>query len=199
MASSKSVLNKSWFFLKSVLWAIFFAFLLFAFVALGTWAWAADKPIGWTIQDETSNGVTSAYVLGDHGGKLSITCDPQTNHLQMYYLNGGQREHTFFTARTYMHGFKEKNASVIVGMSVATTKEVYEFLLNSDTAIEIQPYVDGTREAIQAAMRRGDAKAPPLKEINDSRETFITTPSVVGVVEGMVKLCPINKPTNYNL
>lgn len=199
MASSKNVLNKGWFFLKSVLWAIFFAFLLIAFVALGTWAWAAEKPIGWTIQDQNDNGVTSAYVLGDQGGKLVLTCNPMSNKLEMRYFNGGQREFSFFTARTYMHRFKEKNGSVIVGMAATPTQEVYGFLLNSDTAIEVQPYADGTKEAVQAAIRRGDKDAPKLTEINDGRETFITTPSVSGVVQGMVKLCPINKPTSGNL
>lgn len=178
---------------------IIVAVLVISAVTLYNKAVAADKPIGWAIQDESSNGVTSAYVLGDQGGKLVLTCNPMSNKLEMRYFNGGQREFSFFTARTYMHKFKEKNGSVIVGLATTPTQDVYGFLLNSDTAIEVQPYVDGTKEAVQAAIRRGDDKAPKLTEINDGRETFITTPSVSGVVQGMVKLCPINKPTQTNL
>lgn len=192
-------LSKGWELLKAVLWAIFFAVLLIAFISLGTWVWAADKPIGWTIQDQNDKGVLNAYVLGDHGGKLIISCEPQTNNIEMYYLNGNQRESTFFSARAYMHGFKEKNGSVFVGMTSTTTAEVYEFLLNADTAIEVQPYLDGTKEKIQAALRRGDEQAPPITASNDARETFITTPSVVGVVKGMSKLCPLKPGTEYNL
>ena len=133
---------------------------------------------------------STASIVGDHNGVLTLTCDETSKSLRMTYVSKGNK-FDFFTVRSYGKKFGDDFGSLIVGPGSTKGAEAYGFLIRAEYSFEVTPYALDSKEKWEQALKDGDKEMPVL-EAGGPSETFITGPVISSILQGMLTKCPMS-------
>lgn len=200
MSLIKDILSDTVGFFKQALWVAFYFVVFFVLIGLGTWALAAEKPVGWQWANPEVKELEHLKIistLGDQGGEVALICNTKTKRINVTYNIKGV-QYDFFVLRNFGDFSQDPDEKLIAGANIMTQADVYWHLMRDEHAFSVARFPVGSKkiwaDAVAQTAKGGKDVTPNLQQ--EGEEYFITGPQIKVMLGELNKFCPLTPKDN---